>query len=114
MVLLVEDDRDVREVVVEFLQEAGYHTRAVADGAAALELLRTDRPSLMLTDFQLDDMDGKELRRRVRGLLGDSAPPVAILTGMDPAHLKDVSGTILRKPVDCEQLLGLVAEHCGV
>lgn len=112
-VLLVDDDHDIREVVVEFLQEAGYDARAVEDGAAALEVLRTDWPSLVLADFRLNDMDGRELRRRVRGLLGDSAPPFATLTGMSPSHLKDVSGTILRKPVDCEQLLGLVAVHCA-
>jgi two-component system, NtrC family, response regulator AtoC len=112
-VLLVEDDQDTREVTVEFLQEAGYSARAVADGASALELLRTDRPCLVLADFKLGDMDGRELRHRVRGLLGDSAPPFALLTGMRGAALKDISGTILLKPIDGEHLLGVVAEHCG-
>jgi CheY-like chemotaxis protein len=112
-VLLVEDDRDTREVTVEFLQEAGYSARAVADGASALELLRTDRPCLVLADFKLGDMDGRELRRRVRRLLGDAAPPFALLTGMRGPALQDISGTILLKPIDGEHLLGVVAEHCG-
>jgi DNA-binding response OmpR family regulator len=113
-ILLVDDDRDIREAVIELLQEAGYQARGVADGAAALELLRTNKPSLMLTDFKLEDMDGRELRRRVRELLGASAPPFALLTGAQPSELEDISGTILLKPFTSEQLLGVVAEHCGV
>jgi CheY-like chemotaxis protein len=112
-VLLVDDDSDFREAVIEFIQEEGYQATAVANGAAALELLRTNRPSLMLTDFKLDDMDGRELRRRVRALLGASAPPFALLTGAQPSELEDISGTILLKPIDSEQLLGLVVEHCA-
>ena len=111
-VLLVDDDDDIREAVMEFIQEAGYRARTVADGAGALELLRTDRPSLVLADFKLGDMDGRELRRRVRDLLGASAPAFAFLTGAHVSELKDISGTILAKPIDCEHLLGVVAEHC--
>ena len=110
----MDDDRDIREAVIELLQEAGYQARGVADGAAALELLRTNKPSLMLTDFKLEDMDGRELRRRVRELLGVSAPPFALLTGAQPSELEDISGTILLKPFTSEQLLGVVAKHCGV
>jgi two-component system response regulator (stage 0 sporulation protein F) len=112
-VLLVDDDSDIREAVIDFLQEAGYAARAVADGKAALELLRTDRPSLLLADFHLTDMDGKELRRRVRELLGASSPPCALLTGAELSELKDISGAILQKPIDTERLLGLVNQHCG-
>jgi DNA-binding response OmpR family regulator len=112
-VLLVEDDHDVSEVVVDFLEEAGYHARAVANGAAALELIQADPPSLVLTDFQLGDMNGTELRQRVRGLFGASAPPFALMTGMRLSELEDISGTILLKPFDGEHLLGVVAEHCG-
>jgi DNA-binding response OmpR family regulator len=113
-ILLVDDDRDIREAVIDLLQEAGYQARGVADGAAALELLRTNKPSLMLTDFKLEDMDGRELRRRVRELLGASAPPFALLTGAQPSDLEDISGTILLKPFTSQQLLGVVAQHCGV
>lgn len=112
-VLLVDDDSDLREVVVEFLRDAGYPARAVANGTAALELLRTDRPSLVLADFHLKDMDGRELRHRVRALLGASSPPCALLTGAALSELKDISGTILQKPIDTERLLGLVTQHCG-
>jgi DNA-binding response OmpR family regulator len=112
-VLVVEDDEEYREVLIDFLQEAGFQAMAVANGAAALEVFQTGRPSLVLADFNLGDMDGRELRRRIRGLLGADAPPFALLTGMPASELKDISGAILRKPIDGEHLLGVVAEHCG-
>ena len=111
-ILLVEDDQDTREVLVDFLDEAGYQAKAVASGAAAMKILETGRPCLILADYLLEDTDGKELRRRIRESLGASAPPFVLLTGFSPANLKDVSGVILQKPIDCERLLNVVAEHC--
>ena len=110
-ILLVEDDPDIRVVLVDFLAEAGYPTKAVASGAAALEILKTGRPCLILTDYLMDDMNGKELRRQIRESLGTSAPPFVLLTGFPAANLKDISGAILTKPIDCERLLGVVAQH---
>ena len=113
-ILLVEDDDDNREVLVDFLKEASYEAKGVAGGAAALELLRASRPCLILSDFVLADMDGRELRRRVRELLGASAPPFVLLTGMPRSDIQDISGTILLKPIDGDHLLGVVAQHCAV
>jgi CheY-like chemotaxis protein len=110
-ILLIEDDEDSRESLVELLEQAGYSTTAVASGAAALEILQTRRPSLILADYSLDDMNGKELRQEVRASLGAEAPPFILLTGF--STLKDISGVILQKPVDCDHLLYVVAEHCG-
>jgi CheY-like chemotaxis protein len=112
-ILLVEDDKDTREVLVDFLDDAGYHAKAVASGAAAMEILQTGRPCLILADYLLEDTDGKELRTRIRESLGASAPPFVLLTGFSPANLKDVSGVILQKPIDCDRLLGVIAEHCA-
>jgi CheY-like chemotaxis protein len=112
-ILLVEDDEDTREVLVDLLDDAGYHAKAVASGAAAMDILRTGRPCLILADYLLEDTDGKELRRRIRELLGAAAPPFVLLTGFSPGKLADISGVILQKPIDCELLLGVVAEHCA-
>jgi CheY-like chemotaxis protein len=111
-ILLVEDDQDTREVLVDFLGEAGYHAKAVASGAAAMEILETGRPCLILADYLLEDTDGKELRRKIRESLGAAAPPFVLLTGFSAANLKDISGVILQKPIDCDRLLDVVAEHC--
>jgi CheY-like chemotaxis protein len=113
-ILVVEDDDDNREVLVDLLKEASYEATGVAGGAAALALLQRSRPCLILSDYLLADMDGRELRRRVRELLGASAPPFVLLTGMPQSEIKDISGTILLKPIDGDHLLGVVAQHCPV
>jgi two-component system sensor histidine kinase/response regulator len=112
-ILLVEDDRDTRDVLVDFLDEAGYRAKAVASGAAALEILHTGRPCVILADYLLDDMDGKELRRRILESFGATAPPFVLLTGFPPSKLQDISGVILKKPINCDHLLDIVAEHCN-
>jgi two-component system, OmpR family, response regulator VicR len=112
-ILLVEDDEDTRDLLVDLLEEIGYQAKAVASGAAAMAILQTERPSLILSDYLLDDMDGKELRRQIREALGVEAPPFVLLTGLPPWKLADISGVILKKPIDCDRLLSVVAEHCA-
>jgi DNA-binding response OmpR family regulator len=112
-VLLVEDDQDLRGLLVGLLTEAGYPARGVASGTAAMHMLQTGLPCLILADYLLGDMDGKELRRQIRESLGSSAPPLVLLTGFPQSQLKDISGVILKKPIDCDRLLSVVAEHCS-
>jgi CheY-like chemotaxis protein len=111
-VLVVDDDDDNRQIVVECLNQAGYRAKGVSGGAEALEVLRTERPSLVLSDLFMGGMDGKELLMRARQQ-DASMPPFVFVTGADSSKLEDISGAILHKPYDSDQLLGVVAHHCG-
>ena len=111
--LVVEDDDDNREVVIELLNEAGYQAKGVSGGAAALEVLSTEKPCLILTDLIMSGMDGRELLLQARRLLEDEVPPFVFLTAAHPSKLREVSNTILTKPIDFDRLLGVVADHCG-
>jgi DNA-binding response OmpR family regulator len=44
-----------------------------------MAILQTDRPCLILADYLLDDMNGKELRQQIREVLGMAAPPIVLL-----------------------------------
>jgi PAS domain S-box-containing protein len=62
VVLVVEDDEVVRLVVVEVLNEEGYHALEAVDGTAALRILKTaQRIDLLVTDVGLPDINGREL-----------------------------------------------------
>jgi two-component system nitrogen regulation response regulator NtrX len=111
-ILVVEDDDDNREVVIEVLHEAGYEAHGVSGGAAALRLLRTEQPCLILADLVMNDMNGKELLLQARSLLSGLMPAFVFLTGAAPSQLEDISGVVLTKPVDFHRLLGVVAHHC--
>jgi CheY-like chemotaxis protein len=110
----VEDDEDTRDLLVELLEETGYAAEAVANGAAALEILHARMPSLILSDYLLGDMNGAELRRRIRASFGAKAPAFVLLTGFPRSRLEDISGVIIEKPIDGNRLLEVVAQHYDV
>jgi DNA-binding NtrC family response regulator len=65
-VLIVDDEANVRRVLGTLLDQAGYQTTRVADGAAALDVVRAQDPDLVLTDLAMPGMDGMELLARLK------------------------------------------------
>ena len=65
-VLVVDDEPDIRRVVVAYLDQAGYQTLEAGDGTRALELARDRRPDVVVLDLALPDLDGVEVCRRLR------------------------------------------------
>ncbi len=66
-ILVVDDERDVRELLVDMLEEDGHVTLEAADGAAALAMLADGTPvDLVLTDVGMPRMTGWELARRIK------------------------------------------------
>ncbi|HEX4033207.1 MAG TPA: response regulator transcription factor [Solirubrobacteraceae bacterium] len=78
-VLVVDDEPSVRDVVVRYLQQAGYQTLEAGDGNAARELLEQDMPSLIVLDLMLPGMDGLALCRWIRER---SELPVIMITAL--------------------------------
>ncbi|MGW1736422.1 response regulator transcription factor [Streptomyces sp. NPDC001999] len=76
-VLVVDDDPTVAEVVVGYLERAGYDVRRAGDGPAALECFTARRPDLVVLDLMLPGMDGFEVCRRMRA---HGRVPVIMLT----------------------------------
>jgi len=64
-ILIVDDDRDIREVTADALEAEGYLTATARDGRAALEWLRAhrDEPCLVLLDLMMPDMDAAAFRK---------------------------------------------------
>src|SRR5579885_1905376 len=76
-ILLVEDARDLAQVIVRELETAGYRTLHVADGLSALEAHAREQPDMVILDWMLPRLDGLEVLRRLR----QAAPtPVLMLT----------------------------------
>jgi DNA-binding response OmpR family regulator len=79
-VLVVEDESAIASFVAAYLKNAGYGVRVAATGGDALRQLAAEKPSLIVLDLMLPDMDGIEICRRVRQ---DSDLPVLMLTARD-------------------------------
>src|SRR5581483_7582750 len=76
-ILIVEDDPDIAFLVQSYLEQDGFAVTACADGGAAIEMWRRQRPDLIILDLMLPGMDGIEVCRRLRT---ESDVPVLMLT----------------------------------
>jgi two-component system response regulator MprA len=109
----VEDDRDIREAVVEVLEEEGYGVSAAGDGAQALRVLDESerQPDLILLDLMMPNMNGFEFRQHQLADARHATIPVAVLTADGQAVRKaeelHVNG-LVQKPVKIEPLLDTV------
>ncbi len=79
--LLVEDDRALREVLAYNLEQAGYRVRTVSDGQEGLQAARAPDVALVVLDIMLPSMDGLEITRRLR--MEGNMVPILILTARD-------------------------------
>ena len=64
-VLVVDDEPEVRQVLLEFLSSRGYDVTAASGGAEAVALVESVRPDLVLLDVAMPEMDGVETLRRI-------------------------------------------------
>lgn len=76
-VLVVDDERNIREVLAQYLEVAGFAVIEAADGATALRLAATTPPDLVVLDLMLPGIDGMEVCRRLRA---ESTIPILMLT----------------------------------
>ena len=115
IILIVDDEPDLREVVAELLEMEDYTVLQAANGQAALEVLAAqhdDQPCLVLLDLMMPVMDGHEFLHRIQQDERYRALPVLMLTAHFSAKAPPGTVGLLRKPVDIAELLAMVARHC--
>jgi CheY-like chemotaxis protein len=80
-VLVVDDDRDTRDLLQTALEQRGFAVVLTSSGKRALTLARQERPNLILLDLKLPGMDGYEVLQRLKGTPETADIPVVIITG---------------------------------
>jgi DNA-binding response OmpR family regulator len=109
-ILVVDDDQDIRQLLRALLERAGYVVDEAEDGRAALRILFTTPPALVILDVTMPDMDGYETLERIRDL---SEVPVLMLTARTQ-ELEKVRGLsagaddYVAKPFGRQELLARV------
>jgi signal transduction histidine kinase len=91
-ILVIEDDEDVREMLVECLEVLGYKVTHAQDGASGLSRLNTDKPDLLIVDYAMPGMNGVQVLARVRDLRPDL--PVILATGYADVDIAKITATI--------------------
>ncbi len=81
-ILVIEDEADLRDLVVHHLESAGLVPMACGTGGEGLALAQKHKPDLVILDLMLPDVSGVEVCRRLRADPGTAAIPVIMLTAL--------------------------------
>jgi len=105
--LLVDDESEFRLATAKALDKRGYAVTTAADGQQALELIRSEKPDILLLDLKMPGLTGIQTLEKIRAITQDL--PVIILTGHGTFHdaitgIKLEIIDFLQKPVEIEQL----------
>ena len=115
-ILIIDDDRDVRESLRDTLADEGYPTAEASDGGDGLAYLKTNEVSLILLDWNMAPIDGPAFMaelvkdERLKNL------PVVLLTADSRVNTRgQLPGyaACLKKPVNLEKLFELARRYCG-
>jgi CheY-like chemotaxis protein len=105
-ILVVEDDPDLRQNLTDILRAEGYVTGAAANGREALAILQTsERPSLIVLDLAMPDMNGWQFRDKQRADLRLIDIPVLVVTANRNLGPNVPGNEVLVKPFGLDEVL---------
>lgn len=113
-ILIVEDDRDLREALSDTLKLAGYRVLAAQDGETALQAMARQPVGLVISDVMMQPMDGHALLKRIKAVTPQI--PVLLMTAYGMIEkaveaMRDGACDYLTKPFDANKLLAQVARY---
>jgi two-component system chemotaxis response regulator CheY len=112
-ILVVEDDHDVRDAMVQVLESEGYEAVPAVDGEEALGHLQAGlEPCLILLDLMMPRMSGWQFMEHQT--VRDLQAPIVVVSAYGTGDEMRSAGVAayMRKPVDVDALLGVIARHC--
>lgn len=112
-ILIAEDSRTQAEHLQHLLEESGFKVTAVSDGSQALEAAREHKPSLVISDIMMPEMDGYELCREIKSDAQLKDVPVILLTSLSSPDdviqgLQCGADNFIKKPYNEKHLLSRI------
>ncbi|SHI84226.1 Response regulator receiver domain-containing protein [Dethiosulfatibacter aminovorans DSM 17477] len=107
-VLLIEDDDIARERLKNIIKKEGYKVCTASNGVEGLEVFRSEKPDLVVTDVKMPKMDGMEVTRRIKSLSPETG--IVLITGhgsMDMVieALRGGATDYIKKPINVDEML---------
>jgi DNA-binding response OmpR family regulator len=111
VILLVEDDEDVREMLAFALTNRGFRVESVPNGRAALASIEQHKPCLVILDLVMPLMSGREVIAEMQARdLGSI--PVCVISALSEVAPKEAIAT-LAKPFEVTELVAIAERYCS-
>lgn len=108
-VLIVEDDQSLRAVIRMVLEQAGYEISKARHGIAALELIDSQTPDVVVADMRMPLMSGVELIGRLRSDPTTASIPIVLPSGLLPdPQVSSLVDAVVAKPLEPAELLAAI------
>lgn len=106
-ILVVEDDRNLQQLMKAFLEKASYEVNCASDGVHALDMLEQKQYDLVVTDLMMPEMDGYELSKQIKK---HTQIPIIMVTAKEELVDKKMGFSVgaddyMVKPIEFEELL---------
>lgn len=115
IVLIAEDEEPIAQAIAYIVEELGFIPAVAIHGKQALELARTSRPALIITDLMMPQMTGAELIRAVRDDAERQhylAPPIILMSAAGKQYIDSADAdAFLPKPFDVAQVEALLDHY---
>ncbi|MDS1029206.1 response regulator [Bacillota bacterium LX-D] len=112
-ILVVDDQKGVRQLLKLFLQEEGYVITTASNGREAVEITQQEKPDLVIMDVKMPVMDGDEALANIREI-NPNLPVIMMTAYTDAQKMKELFklGAVecFFKPIDLEHLLAKAGE----
>jgi CheY-like chemotaxis protein len=111
-ILVVDDDTAFLSLITLVLNDAGYAVRTARDGAQALQAIATDPPTLVLLDYAMPRVTGRDVLQQLRGA-GIVQLPIVVVSAQNRAEecLRQGATAFIPKPFDLNSFLTHIARY---
>jgi DNA-binding response OmpR family regulator len=114
-ILVVDDDKDILDVLQYILEDSGYKVDTLSDGHFLFDQIKQHMPDLILLDIMLGNMDGRELCRSVKAKLETHNIPVILISAShtisDSSQQNGGPDDFIAKPFDITVLLNSIEKQ---
>lgn len=112
-ILIAEDQSDLREMIAQTLRLSGYDVVAAEDGERAYQEAKSSQPDLIILDYELPGLNGRQVCKRLKAMDAFSHTPILIISSYgNPRHveasLEAGAEEFIRKPFELAQLIDRV------
>jgi len=112
-ILVIEDEKDIRETIQQVLELEGYQVLTAINGKEGLQILSENtKPCLILLDLMMPVMNGWEFLEAQKGEVVLATIPVVIVSAAGERAKSAGASAFIKKPVELESLLRIVEKYC--